>query len=103
MSPVFRSIAAAVLAAALAACAAARAPGRADEYLEGAVITSRVRMALLRDGAVPSSLAIRVQTRENGQVELSGFVGSDVERRRAEEIARGVEGVASVANGIQVR
>jgi osmotically-inducible protein OsmY len=39
----------------------------------------------------------------NGNVRLSGFVDSDTEKRRAEEVARSVAGVKSVTNAITVQ
>jgi osmotically-inducible protein OsmY len=93
---------AAALAAALAGCAGLAQQGDSDEPLQSSVITSKVRMALLADGGVPSSLDIRVQT-HGGRVQLSGSVATEDEKRRAEEVARRVEGVAAVSNEIRLK
>jgi hyperosmotically inducible protein len=49
-----------------------------------------------------SGIAVSVET-HNGTVLLSGFVDSDAQMRRAQEIASGVAGVVSVKNGLAVK
>ena len=45
---------------------------------------------------------VNVDTNQ-GNVRLSGFVDSDTEKQRAEEIARSVSGVRSVTNALVVQ
>lgn len=71
------------------------------EYLDDAVITAQVKAGLMKDPGT-SALAIGVETLK-GTVQLSGFVDSADEKRRAEEIARTVDGVIAVQNALSVK
>ena len=73
----------------------------AGRYVDDSVITARVKAALLKDPNV-SGIAVSVETHK-GTVVLSGFVDSDSQLRRAQEIASGVPGVVSVKNGLVVK
>lgn len=68
----------------------------AGQVLDDAVITSKVKTALLADPDI-SGLKINVDT-EKGRVKLKGEVKTIGLRRKAESITRGVEGVQSVDN-----
>lgn len=63
--------------------------------VDDAVITTKVKSALLSDVSV-KSFDIAVATRK-GEVQLSGFVENKAQLDRAVEIASAVEGVASVS------
>jgi hyperosmotically inducible protein len=63
-------------------------------------ISSKTKIALYGDDRVAGS-AINVDTK-NGVVTLRGKVGSADEKKAAEEIAKTVDGVASVKNNLQV-
>jgi hyperosmotically inducible protein len=63
-------------------------------------ITSKTKMALVADKRTKAR-QIKVET-QAGVVTLRGKVGTAVERSAAEEIARGVGGVKSVTNALQV-
>ncbi|MCF6157436.1 MAG: BON domain-containing protein [wastewater metagenome] len=71
------------------------------EYIDDAAITARVESAFVADPIV-SALDIDVGT-NNGVVQLSGFVDSAEQARRAEDIAENIEGVEAVENDIIVR
>ncbi|SEK57656.1 BON domain-containing protein [Nitrosovibrio tenuis] len=71
------------------------------EKIDDAVITTKVKAALLADPGVKSS-DIAVVTRD-GEVQLSGFVDSQSQIDRATEVAKGVEGVKSVINEMSVK
>lgn len=71
------------------------------EYIDDAAITTRVKTALFRDDEV-SGFQVDVDTYK-GRVQLNGFVDSEEEKRRAEEVAVGVEGVAEVVNNLEVK
>jgi hyperosmotically inducible protein len=73
----------------------------AGRFVDDSVITAKVKAALLKDPAV-SALAVSVETRK-GTVVLSGFVESNSQLRRAQEIAAGVQGVVTVKNGLVVK
>lgn len=63
-------------------------------------ITAKTKIALFADSRAPGS-AVNVETAK-GLVSLRGKVGTEAEKRAAEEIARGIEGVQGVKNELQV-
>jgi len=71
------------------------------QYVGDSVITAKIKAALLKDPMV-SGLAVSVETRK-GTVVLSGFVDSDSQLRRAQEIAAGVQGVLTVKNALVIK
>ena len=94
-----QAIAAIAVALALAGCASAGKD--AGEYIDDAVLTAKVKTALLKDPMV-SGLAVSVETFK-GMVQLSGFVKTAAERERARKVADEVEGVTNVIDSIQLR
>ena len=77
-----------------------------DERSEGRVvddkkITKEVKNAL-KNAPVYKFESVDVQTFA-GEVQLSGFVNSEDQKRQAEEIARSQPGVARVINGIALK
>lgn len=70
-------------------------------YIDDTAITAKVKSALAADPVV-SALDVDVDTSE-GRVQLSGFVETEEQSERAEEIAKGIEGVRSVENDIIVK
>ncbi|HET7595415.1 MAG TPA: BON domain-containing protein [Burkholderiales bacterium] len=96
---VFSVIIAAVFAAALAGCAGAGT--KTGRFVDDAAITSKVKTAFATDKTV-SAMKVNVDTNQ-GNVRLSGFVDSQNEKQRAEEIARSVSGVRSVTNALVVQ
>lgn len=74
---------------------------RAAQFVDDSVVTAKVKAALLKDPVV-SGFAVSVETYK-GTVLLSGFVDSEVQAKRAAEVAAGVKGVVSVKNGIAVK
>ena len=73
----------------------------AGRYIDDSVITGKVKSALIAD---PTTKAYQIEVdTQRGTVLLSGFVDSAESRRRAGEIARGVEGVNSVKNSLELR
>jgi osmotically-inducible protein OsmY len=73
----------------------------AGQYIDDASITSKVKTALTRDPNT-SAFDISVETYK-GTVQLSGFVDTDAERRRAAQVAEDVSGVRSVRNDLRVK
>lgn len=82
-------------------CASTGSQQSTGEYFDDSVITTKVKAAILED-PLTKVLDINVST-YNGEVQLSGFVGSQAEADRAVELARGVEGVKSVKNNVQIK
>lgn len=66
------------------------------EYVDDAVITAKVKAAVLDEPSLKSA-EINVETFK-GVVQLSGFVGSSADIKKAEAVAKGVNGVKSVKN-----
>ncbi|CAN7481818.1 BON domain-containing protein [Massilia sp. LjRoot122] len=73
----------------------------AGEYVDDAVITTKVKAAFAADPTVKAT-EVNVETFK-GDVQLSGFVAEPRDAQRAVEIARGVQGVSSVKNDIRVK
>jgi len=92
---------AASLVATLAGCASTPTKESAGEYVDDAVITTKVKAALAADPNVKAT-EVNVETYK-GDVQLSGFVAQPGDAQRAVEIARGVKGVTSVKNDIRVK
>lgn len=69
--------------------------------IDDSVVTTKVRSALLADHDV-KSFEIKVETRK-GQVQLSGFVDTQARIDNAIALARGVEGVKGVENGMSLK
>ncbi|MBK6615528.1 BON domain-containing protein [Ottowia sp.] len=103
MKPVRTLIVAAMTGLTLVAtgCAVVRGQQSAGAYVDDASITTSVKAKFVEDKTVDAG-AINVQTL-NGEVSLNGFAKNTAERTRAEQIARGVNGVRSVRNNLVVR
>lgn len=71
------------------------------EYIDDSVITTKVKAAILED-PLTKVMEIKVKTFK-GEVQLSGFVSSQAAANRAVELARGVSGVTSVKNDMQIK
>jgi hyperosmotically inducible protein len=69
--------------------------------VDDSVVTTKVKSALLADAEV-KSLEIAVVTRK-GEVQLSGFVGTQAQIDHAIAVAKGVEGVQSVVSKIAIK
>jgi hyperosmotically inducible protein len=82
-------------------CAVTRGQESVGAYVDDASITTSVKAKMVEDKNVDAS-AIKVETL-NGEVLLSGFAKSSVEKNTAESIAMKVKGVKAVKNQIAVR
>ena len=90
-----------VMIAAFMACASTPQQSSTGEVIDDSVITSKIKTQLAADEFL-KSFQISVETRK-GIVELSGFVDSQKAKDKAEQIARGVDGVKSVKNALIVK
>ena len=95
---VFGFLVALLMVAAVMACASTPEQSSTGEYIDDTVITTKVKTELANDNLL-KSFQISVETRK-GIVQLSGFVDSQYAVDQAGRIARGVEGVKSVENGL---
>lgn len=68
---------------------------------DDATITANVKMKLAADPALATA-AINVGTKE-GVVTLGGTVNAEADKGKAEQIAKGVEGVKSVTDSLSVK
>src|SRR5262245_40710289 len=93
MNPAGLALLAVGFAVAIATAASAAPPP--DSW-----ITTKTKMSLFTTEGV-SGTAIHVDTM-NGVVTLHGTVTSDAERKKAESVARGIDGVTNVRNLLQV-
>jgi osmotically-inducible protein OsmY len=89
------------LIAAFLGCASTPTRESSGEYVDDSAITTRVKAAIFDDPSL-KVLQINVETFK-GEVQLSGFVDSAQNVRRAGEVARSVRGVKSVKNDLIVK
>jgi c(7)-type cytochrome triheme protein len=71
------------------------------EYVDDAVITAKVKAAVLEEPSLKSA-EINVETLK-GTVQLSGFVRSRADINKAVDVAKGVKGVKSVKNDMVLK
>jgi osmotically-inducible protein OsmY len=91
----------AIALAGILGCASTSTKEGTGEYFDDSVVTAKVKAALFNEPTL-SSGQISVETFK-GTVQLSGFVKTPQEKGKAAEVARTVNGVASVKNNIQLR
>lgn len=71
------------------------------EEIDDSVISAKIRAALVADKTISAS-DVKVEVYK-GEVQLSGFVDTPEQVRKAGEIAAGVKGVKSVKNNIAAK
>jgi len=84
-----------------AGCASTQKQEGTGEYVDDSVITTKVKAAIFDEHGL-SSAEINVETFK-GVVQLSGFVTSHADISKAVAVARGVSGVKSVVNKMQLK
>jgi osmotically-inducible protein OsmY len=82
-------------------CAATQKHESTGQYVDDSVITTKVKAAIFKEDKL-KTLQINVKT-EKAVVHLSGTADSQQSVTRAGEIARHVDGVALVENGMVVK
>jgi len=82
-------------------CAGTATRESTGEYIDDATTTTKVKAAFVKDPLV-KALDVKVDSFK-GTVQLSGFVDTAAQKKRAEEIATGVTGVSAVKNNITVK
>lgn len=83
------------------ACTPTRTHESAGEYSQDALVTTRVKAALVKEPNL-KSMSISVDT-FRGTVQLSGFVDNATQIARAVSVTRGVDGVEAVKNDLHVK
>jgi osmotically-inducible protein OsmY len=96
-----KSLFASLLILSLVACAPTAKREGTGEYIDDALITTKVKAALAADPVVKAT-EVNVETFK-GAVQLSGFVSSQEAIGKAVELARGIEGVRAVKNNMVVK
>ena len=71
------------------------------QYVDDSVVTSKVKTAIMQEPTL-KVLQINVKTYQ-GKVQLSGFVDSQESIKKAGEVAKNVEGAATVENDLIVK
>ncbi len=82
-------------------CASTSKQESTGEYLDDSAITTKVKAAVFNEPSL-KSFEINVETYK-GVVQLSGFVSSESDIKKAIEVARSVKGVTSVKNDMRVK
>lgn len=85
----------------LGGCASDGDSRSTGQVIDDTAILAKAKAALVNDPVV-SGMAINVEV-NRGVVQLNGAVNAEVEKRKAEEIARGVDGVRGVENNLVIR
>lgn len=91
----------AVLLVTVVGCASTSKQEGTGEYIDDAVITTKVKAAIFNEPILKST-EINVETFK-GVVQLSGFVSSRTAENKAIALARAVAGVKSVKNDMNVK
>lgn len=85
----------------LSACAATETKESTGQYVDNSVLTTKVKTAIFNEPTLKSS-EITVETFK-GEVQLSGFVSSIDQTKKAVEIAKTIPGVTAVKNDMRVK
>ena len=104
MNTFSKTLSAALLAVALVSvvgCASTSQQEGTGEYVDDAVITTKVKAAIFNEPTLKST-EINVETFK-GVVQLSGFVNSQADISKAVSLARSVKGVTGVKNDMRLK
>lgn len=91
----------AVVMSTVLGCASTTKHEGTGEYVDDAMITTKVKSAIFNDPTLKSA-EINVETFK-GVVQLSGFVSSESNRLKAVDVARSVSGVTAVKNDMRLK
>lgn len=98
-SKLFAALFLAITLTSVVGCASTSTREGTGEYVDDSVITTKVKAAIFNEPTLKSS-EINVETFK-GTVQLSGFVNSAADQRKAIELARNVKGVKSVKDDMR--
>lgn len=82
-------------------CASTAKQSSRGEYIDDTVITTKLKAAVLNEPSLKSA-EINVKTFK-GVIQLSGFVSSEVDIKKAVDVASSVEGVTSIKNDMRLK
>ena len=91
----------AIVLTSVVGCASTSQKEGTGEYVDDSVITTKVKAAIFSEPTLKVT-EVKVETFK-GVVQLSGFVSSRAAESKAVEVARGVNGVKSVKNDMQIK
>jgi len=91
-----------MLSVGAAGCSVQSGQESTGEYVDSAAISTKVKTKLATDGGAALANQVEVETLKD-VVQLSGFVPTQNDRTKAEQIAWTVEGVRGVKNDIIVQ
>lgn len=91
-----------MLSVGAAGCSVQQGQESTGEYVDSAAISTKVKTKLASDGSAALAQQVKVETLKD-VVQLSGFVPSEADRTKAEQIAWSVDGVRGVENDIIVQ
>ena len=94
-------LAVAMLLALFVGCASTESSSGTGEYIDDTVITTKIKAVIFNETTLKSS-EVNVETYK-GVVQLSGFVNSQGDIDTAVRLARGVKGVKSVNNDMELK
>jgi osmotically-inducible protein OsmY len=86
---------------AVAGCASTSTQEGTGEYVDDAVLTTKVKAAIFKEPTLKST-EINVETFK-GTVQLSGFVARPADISKASAITRSIQGVKAVQNDIRLK
>jgi osmotically-inducible protein OsmY len=90
-----------LLVTSIMSCAGTSKRESTGQYVDDSTITAKIKAEIFKEDSL-KSLQITVVTYK-GNVQLSGFVESSQNIKKAGQIARSVDGVRSVKNDLVVR
>ena len=99
--PLLANVILAIAVAISSGCASTKTSEGTGEYFDDSWITTKVKAAIFNEPTLKSA-EVNVETFK-GDVQLSGFVSSDEDIRKAVALAKQVKGVKSVKNDMRVR
>jgi hypothetical protein len=99
--PLLANVILAIAVAISSGCASTKTSEGTGEYFDDSWITTKVKAAIFNEPTLKSA-EVNVETFK-GEVQLSGFVSSDEDIRKAVVLAKGIKGVKSVKNDMRVR
>lgn len=85
----------------IAGCAGSATEKSTGEHVDDAVVTTKVKTALVQSDQV-AAMDVKVKT-HRGVVQLSGFVDTEAQVRHAERVASQVSGVERIENRIELK
>ena len=101
LSKYFSALFLSVLLLSFLGCASTPQKEGTGEYVDDAVITTKVKAAIFNEPTLKST-EINVETFK-AAVQLSGFVSSQADINKAISLARSVKGVVSVKNDMRLK